>query len=42
MENIMNNEGTDKAPLGEKRVFIVGDSIIKHIMEQQSDAWKTM
>ena len=31
VENIMNNERTDKAPSGEKRVFIVGDSIIKHI-----------
>ena len=31
MENIINNERTDKAPSGEKRVFIVGDSIIKHI-----------
>ena len=27
----MNNERTDKAPSGEKRVFIVGDSIIKYI-----------
>ena len=31
VENIINNERTDKAPSGEKRVFIVGDSIIKHI-----------
>ena len=31
MENIINNERTDKAPSGEKRVFIVGDGIIKHI-----------
>ena len=31
VENIINNEGADKAPSGEKRVFIVGDSIIKHI-----------
>ena len=31
MENIINNERTDKAPSGEKRAFIVGDSIIKHI-----------
>ena len=31
VENTMNNERTDKAPSGEKRVFIVGDSIIKHI-----------
>ena len=31
VENIMNNERTDKAPSGEKSVFIVGDSIIKHI-----------
>ena len=30
--NIMNNERTDKVPSGEKRVFIVGDSIIKHII----------
>ena len=27
----MNNERTDEAPSGEKLVFIVGDSIIKHI-----------
>ena len=32
VENIMNNERTDKVPSGEKRVFIVGDSIIKHII----------
>ena len=31
VENIINNERTDKAPSGEKRVFIVGDGIIKHI-----------
>ena len=31
VENIMNNERTDEAPSGEKRVFIVGDIIIKHI-----------
>ena len=31
MENIINNERTDNAPSGEKRVFIVGDSIIEHI-----------
>ena len=31
VENIMNNERTDKAPSGEKYVFIVGDSITKHI-----------
>ena len=31
MENIINNERTDEAPSGEKRVFIVGDGIIKHI-----------
>ena len=31
VENIMNNERTDNAPSGEKRVFIAGDSIIKHI-----------
>ena len=31
VENIINNERTDKAPSGEKRAFIVGDSIIKHI-----------
>ena len=31
VENIINNERTDKAPSGEKRVFIVGDSIINHI-----------
>ena len=29
-ENIINNERTDKAPSGQKRVLIVGDSIIKH------------
>ena len=28
---LSNNERTDKAPSGEKRAFIVGDSIIKHI-----------
>ena len=31
VENIINNERTDKTPSGEKRVFIIGDSIIKHI-----------
>ena len=31
VENIMNNERTDKAPSGEKRVFIAGDSTMKHI-----------
>ena len=31
VENIMNNERTGKAPSGEKRIFIVGDSLIKHI-----------
>ena len=29
--NIMNNERTYKAPSGKKRIFIVGNSIIKHI-----------
>ena len=29
-ENIINNERTDKAPSGQKRVFIIGDSSIKH------------
>ena len=27
----MINERTGKAPSGEKRIFIVGDSLIKHI-----------
>ena len=31
MENIINNERTEKAPSGEKRVFIEGEGIIKHI-----------
>ena len=31
VENIIHNERTEKAPSGEKHVFIVGDSIIKHI-----------
>ena len=31
VENIMNNERTDKGPSGEKCVFIVGDSMIKQI-----------
>ena len=31
VENIMNNERPDEGPSEEKRVFIVGDSIIKHI-----------
>ena len=31
VENVINNERTDKAPSGEKHVFIAGDSIIKHI-----------
>ena len=61
VQNIIKNERADKAPSGEKPVFIVRGSIIKHkngyeisgkleiakflldhLIEQQSDAWKTM
>ena len=31
VQNIIKNERADKAPSGEKRVFIVRGSIIKHI-----------
>ena len=30
-EKKVNNEGTEKALSREKRVFIVGDSVIKHV-----------
>ena len=51
-EKKKNNERTEKTLSGEKCIFIAGDdvrkhvndfkSMLDHIIEQQSDAWKTM